>query len=116
MANVDQGMARVAGLMATADIFAAVEALRAGGVCLLSIRSNDYDNLDVRFEHRTRDACGDASQGRRRRIRPDPSRHTGRRLLLEIVDGRGYRGLGAANAATRLTTQARQAPRPSSAL
>ncbi len=100
----------------TPDIFATVAALRANGVPLLSIPQNYYDDLDAKF-----DLAPDVLQAMRAAgilyDRDEGGEYFQIYLealeggfFIEIVERRGYRGLGAANAPIRLATQARRRP------
>ncbi|RIY03460.1 sugar phosphate isomerase/epimerase and 4-hydroxyphenylpyruvate domain-containing protein [Aureimonas flava] len=100
----------------TPDIFATARALRANGVPLLHIPQNYYDDLDAKFELDAADLAAMRESG----IlydRDDAGDYFQIYLgaldggfFIEIVERRGYRGLGAANAPIRLATQARDAP------
>jgi 4-hydroxyphenylpyruvate dioxygenase len=103
---------------AAADIFAAVEAMRAAGVGLLPIPENYYDDIEARF---ALDA-NLASRLRRLNILYDEDEH-GRyfqvytrvfaeRFFFEIVAREGYLGFGAPNAPIRLAAQARLSRHP----
>ena len=104
---------------ATGDIFATVERLRAGGVALLPIPDNYYDDLEARF------GLDPALADRLRAldILYDEDEHGAylqvyttvfaERFFFEIVERRGgYDGFGAANAPIRLAAQARLARGP----
>ncbi|MCD7107461.1 sugar phosphate isomerase/epimerase and 4-hydroxyphenylpyruvate domain-containing protein [Rhizobium sp. DKSPLA3] len=113
---VGPGVQHVA--FATTDIFATVAALRAGGVALLPISGNYYDDLDAKFDI-TPETLAAMRTGNILYDRDENGEYFQIYLgtleggfFFEIVERRGYRGLGAANAAIRLTTQARQAPLP----
>ena len=100
----------------TADIFATVAMLRAGGVPLLPIPQNYYDDLDAKFDLAPdvldamrangilydRDEAGEYFQIYLAALDGG--------FFIEIVERRGYRGLGAPNAPIRLATQARLKP------
>ncbi|HEX8664153.1 MAG TPA: TIM barrel protein [Beijerinckiaceae bacterium] len=102
--------------LATDDIFAAVEHMRAAGVGLLRIPENYYDDLEARTDlppdeiGRLRgsgilyDREGSAEYYQ---VYTD-TLETG--FFLEIVERRGYAGFGAVNAPIRLAAQARLAP------
>lgn len=103
----------------TSDIFAAVEGIRAGGVELLTIPENYYDDLETKTEMTLaeidrlkeygilyeRDATGEFLQ---------VYTHTfDDRFFFEIVERRGgYQGFGATNAQIRLAAQSRAARNP----
>jgi 4-hydroxyphenylpyruvate dioxygenase len=98
------------------DIFATVRTLASNGVALLPIPQNYYDDLDARFDiapetleimRQTgilydRDEGGEYFQIYLKALDGG--------FFIEIVERRGYRGLGAANAPIRLATQTRQTP------
>ncbi len=100
----------------TQDIFATAGALRASGVPLLPIPQNYYDDLDAKFDidpgHLTamrlagilydRDETGEYFQIYLGALEGG--------FFIEIVERRGYEGLGASNAPIRLATQSREAP------
>jgi 4-hydroxyphenylpyruvate dioxygenase len=103
---------------ATDDIFATVERLRAGGVDLLPIPENYYDDLDARI-----DLTADALE----RLRANNvlydrqgdgeyfqvyTKDFDGGFFFEIVQRRGYAGFGAANAPIRLAAQTRLARHP----
>jgi 4-hydroxyphenylpyruvate dioxygenase len=103
---------------ATDDIFATVERLRAGGVDLLPIPENYYDDLDARIDlapdalERLRannvlyDRQGDGEYFQAYTKDFDGG------FFFEIVERRGYAGFGAANAPIRLAAQTRLARHP----
>lgn len=106
---------------ATPDIFAAAEAATAAGLSRLEIPANYYDDLAARFGldqalidrlargnilyDRATDTDG---------VEPEYlqfySRAFAHRVFFEVVERRGYRGYGAANAPIRLAAQAHQKP------
>ncbi|WP_416358123.1 bifunctional sugar phosphate isomerase/epimerase/4-hydroxyphenylpyruvate dioxygenase family protein [Aureimonas phyllosphaerae] len=100
----------------TADIFRTVGALRANGVSLLPIPRNYHDDIDAKFDLEPqvldamrengilydRDEAGEYFQVYLGALEGG--------FFIEIVERRGYRGLGAANAPIRLATQARLKP------
>jgi 4-hydroxyphenylpyruvate dioxygenase len=100
----------------TADIFRTVGALRANRVSLLPIPRNYHDDLDAKFDLEPqvldamrengilydRDEAGEYFQVYLGALEGG--------FFIEIVERRGYRGLGAANAPIRLATQARLKP------
>jgi 4-hydroxyphenylpyruvate dioxygenase len=103
---------------ATDDIFATVERLRAGGVDLLPIPENYYDDLDARI-----DLPADAlARLRANNVLYDRqgdgeyfqayTRDFDGGFFFEIVQRRDYAGFGAANAPIRLAAQARLARHP----
>ena len=99
--------------LATADIFATARRLRELGLATLPIPRNYYEDIAARFEvepHRLeqlaelnilydRDADGEYLQFY--------SRAFAKRFFFEIVERRGYRAYGAANASIRLAAQSR---------
>jgi 4-hydroxyphenylpyruvate dioxygenase len=99
--------------LATADILAAARRLRELGLATLPIPQNYYEDLDARFGLDPellaqlaqfnilydRDSDGEYFQL--------ISRAFAKRFFFEIVERRGYRGFGAANAAIRLAAQSR---------
>jgi 4-hydroxyphenylpyruvate dioxygenase len=98
------------------DIFATVAALRGAGVPLLAIPQNYYDDLDAKFDlapevleaMRSNGILYDRDEGGEYfQIYLDALEGG---FFIEIVERRGYRGLGAANAPIRLATQARRNP------
>ncbi|MBV8654102.1 MAG: VOC family protein, partial [Alphaproteobacteria bacterium] len=101
--------------LATNDIFTTVERLRANSVQLLPIPENYYDDLEARTEltgeQIARLRAGDILYDREGAAE---FFHVYTRTLkggffFEIVERRGYRGYGAANAPIRLAAQARLA-------
>ena len=104
--------------LATDDIFATVERLRANGVELLPIPENYYDDLDARI---------DLEPGALERLRANNvlydrqgsaeyfqayTKDFDGGCFFEIVQRRGYAGFGAANAPIRLAAQTRLARHP----
>ncbi len=104
--------------LATDDIFATAERMRANGVPLLPIPKNYYDDLE---------ACGDLTAEEIARLRENNilyDRHgTGEYFQIyteaseagfffEIVERRDYSGFGEVNAPIRLSAQTRLAPDP----
>jgi 4-hydroxyphenylpyruvate dioxygenase len=99
--------------LTTTDIFATARRLKDLGLATLPIPRNYYDDLEARFEldaHRIerlaelnvlydRDADGEYFQFY--------SRAFAKRFFFEIVERRGYRAYGAANAPIRLAAQSR---------
>ncbi|MET0257922.1 MAG: TIM barrel protein [Methylobacterium sp.] len=100
----------------TESIVETAEALRASGVPVLPIPQNYYDDLDAKFD------LDAQTLGAMRRLgilydRDDTGEYFQIYLqaleggfFIEIVERRGYTGLGAANAAIRLAGQTRQHP------
>lgn len=100
----------------TDDILATATRLKAGGLSTLPIPGNYYDDLDAKF-----DIAPEALDALRRNGILYDRDEAGEYLQLylppldggffvEIVERRGYRGLGAANAPIRLAAQARLRP------
>jgi 4-hydroxyphenylpyruvate dioxygenase len=101
--------------LATGDIFATVERLKAGGIELLPIPENYYDDLEARTDLSPdeierlrssnilydREAGGEYFQAYTRTLEGG--------FFFEIVERRAYRGFGAANAPIRLASQTRLA-------
>jgi 4-hydroxyphenylpyruvate dioxygenase len=99
--------------LTTTDIFATARRLKELGLATLPIPRNYYDDLEARFDlepHRIerlaelnvlydRDAEGEYFQFY--------SRAFAKRFFFEIVERRGYRAYGAANAPIRLAAQSR---------
>ena len=105
--------------LATDDIFATVERLRANGVDLLPIPENYYDDLEARTDLRAggdRAARREPTSSTTAMAPPSTSRSTRRTLdngfFFEIVERRNYAGFGAVNAPIRLAAQTRLAPHP----
>ncbi len=103
---------------ATGDIFATAAKLKANGVEILPIPENYYDDLEARFGLPA-DLLKRLQAGN---ILYDKD-ETGEYLqvytqsfenlfFFEIVERRGYKGFGAANAPIRLAAQSRQARHP----
>jgi len=104
--------------LATGDMAATVACLKANGVAMLRIPENYYDDLAAktdlppeRIEHfkahnilYDRDGAAEYLQVYTRTFEE--------RFFFEIVERRGYRGFGAANAAIRLAAQTRLARHP----
>jgi 4-hydroxyphenylpyruvate dioxygenase len=107
---------------ATDDIFSSVERLRAGGVDLLPIPENYYDDLEARIDL----APGAIERLRENNVLYDRqgsgenaaeyfqayTRDFDGGFFFEIVERRGYSGFGAANAPIRLAAQTRLARHP----
>ncbi|MET0531584.1 MAG: TIM barrel protein [Microvirga sp.] len=101
--------------LATGDIFATVEHLKANGVELLPIPENYYDDLEVRADL----SSDDLERLRKGNILYDRdgtseyfqvyTRTLGGGFFFEIVERRDYRGYGAINAPIRLASQTRLA-------
>ncbi|MBI1775863.1 MAG: sugar phosphate isomerase/epimerase and 4-hydroxyphenylpyruvate domain-containing protein [Proteobacteria bacterium] len=99
--------------LATSDIFATVQALRRGGIQLLPIPDNYYDDLAARTDL----AAPEIARLHAEQILYDREGsaeffHAYTRTLeggffFEIVERRGYRGFGAVNAPIRLAAQTR---------
>jgi 4-hydroxyphenylpyruvate dioxygenase len=99
--------------LVTTDIFASARRLKELGLATLPIPRNYYDDLEARFELEPqrierlagldilydRDAEGEYFQFY--------SRAFAKRFFFEIVERRGYRAYGAANAPIRLAAQSR---------
>jgi 4-hydroxyphenylpyruvate dioxygenase len=99
--------------LATSDIFASARRLKALGLATLPIPRNYYEDLEARFDLDTatlaelaeldilydRDTDGEYLQLY--------SRAFAKRFFFEIVERRGYRAYGAANAPIRLAAQSR---------
>jgi 4-hydroxyphenylpyruvate dioxygenase len=104
--------------LATDDIFATVERLRANGVDLLPIPVNYYDDLEARTDL----SAEDIERLRESRILYDRegsaeyfqvyTRTLENGFFFEIVERRNYAGFGAANASIRLAAQTMLAPHP----
>ncbi len=104
--------------LATDDIFAAAEGMRAAGLEPLPIPDNYYDDLEARLGlepemvDRLRE-CGilydEDEHGRYLQLYTRAFRD---RFFFEIVERTGYAGYGAANAPIRLAAQARLARAP----
>jgi 4-hydroxyphenylpyruvate dioxygenase len=106
---------------ATPDIFAAAEAATLAGLPRLEIPANYYEDVAARFGldkeltdrlaranilyDRATDATGVDTE-----YFQFYSRAFARRVFFEVVERRGYRGYGAANAPIRLAAQARHRP------
>ncbi|PVE21189.1 3-keto-5-aminohexanoate cleavage protein [Microvirga sp. KLBC 81] len=104
--------------LATSDIFATIERLKANGVELLPIPENYYEDLEART---------DLSEEEIERLRAGNilydregtaeffqvyTRTLENGFFFEIVERRGYKGFGAVNAPIRLAAQTRLAPPP----
>jgi 4-hydroxyphenylpyruvate dioxygenase len=97
----------------TKDIFAAAKAAQAGGLAMLEIPRNYYDDLEARFGLDPAKVENMAALG----ILYDRdgeaeyfqfySRAVAKRLFFEVVERRDYTAYGAANATIRLAAQAR---------
>jgi 4-hydroxyphenylpyruvate dioxygenase len=104
--------------LATRDIFATVDKLRANGVELLPIPENYYDDLEARTDLGPdeierlraggilydRDGAAEFFQVYTRTLEGG--------FFFEIVERRNYAGFGAVNAPIRLAAQTRLAPHP----
>jgi len=103
---------------ATDDIFATVERLKTGGVDLLPIPENYYDDLEARIDLpalalerlRANNVLYDR-QGAGEYFQAYTKDFEGG-FFFEIVQRRGYAGFGAANAPIRLAAQTRLARHP----
>jgi 4-hydroxyphenylpyruvate dioxygenase len=98
---------------ATEDIVATVQRLRANGVQMLPIPENYYDDLEARTDLSAerldvlrdnnilydKDESGEYLQAYTQGFQ--------NRFFFEIVERRGYRAYGTANAAIRLAAQSR---------
>jgi 4-hydroxyphenylpyruvate dioxygenase len=99
---------------AVRDLARAVEAARTGGTRMLPIPPNYYDDLGARFgldDHalaglQTLDLLYDRDAGGE--FRHAYTEPLADRCFFELVERRGYRGFGAANAAVRLAAQAQR--------
>jgi 4-hydroxyphenylpyruvate dioxygenase len=104
--------------LATNDIFATAESLRSRGVKILPIPENYYDDLEARMDLpsdkidllRSNDILYDR-EGEAEYLQLY-TRSFEERFFFEIVERRGYRGFGAANAHIRLASQTRLARHP----
>lgn len=104
--------------LATSDIFATVERLKASGVELLPIPENYYEDLEARTDFSEEEI----SRLRNANIlydREGPAeffqvytKTLENGFFFEIVERRGYQGFGAVNAPIRLAAQTRLAPHP----
>jgi 4-hydroxyphenylpyruvate dioxygenase len=100
--------------LATGDIVATVQKLRANGVDMLPIPENYYDDLEARTDLTAerldvlrahgilydRDEAGEYLQAYTRSFED--------LFFFEIVERRGYKGFGAVNASIRLAAQTRE--------
>jgi 4-hydroxyphenylpyruvate dioxygenase len=110
---VGSGVQHIA--LATDDIFATVERLKANGVSLLPIPENYYDDLEVRADLsaedverlRTANILYDLEGGAEYFQAYTRTMEGG--FFFEIVERRNYRGYGAVNAPIRLASQTRLA-------
>ncbi|ACA19085.1 4-hydroxyphenylpyruvate dioxygenase [Methylobacterium sp. 4-46] len=105
--------------LATDDIVATVASLRAAGVALLPIPENYYDDLEARTDlpPETLARLRDGNilydrEGGAEFFQVYTRGLLGGGFAFEIVERRGYRGYGAANAPIRLAAQTRLAPHP----
>ena len=100
--------------LSTADIFKTAGELRRGGLPILPIPGNYYDDLQARFdletefvsELRSGDILYDEDQAGRPFFQLY-SRAFDKRFFFEVVQRGDYHGYGAPNAQTRLAAQAR---------
>jgi 4-hydroxyphenylpyruvate dioxygenase len=104
--------------LATDDIFATVERLRANGVDLLPIPENYYDDLEARTDLSEEQIARMRSlkilydwEGAAEYFQAYTKTLEGG-FFFEIVERRNYLGFGAANAPIRLAAQTRLAPHP----
>lgn len=106
---------------AAPDVFAAAAAAKAGGLPILDIPRNYYDDLEARWglDPGLIERMADLGILYDRAVEADGSeteyfqfysRAFARRVFFEVVERRGYRGYGAANAPIRLAAQARYKP------
>jgi 4-hydroxyphenylpyruvate dioxygenase len=100
---------------ATDDIFATVARLKANGVRLLPIPENYYDDLEAKTDL-TPERLAQLQANNILYDREGSAEYLQvytetfeDRFFFEIVERRGYRGFGAANASIRLAAQARRA-------
>jgi 4-hydroxyphenylpyruvate dioxygenase len=101
--------------LGTKDIFATVERLNANGIELLPVPENYYDDLEVRTDLsveaverlRARNILYD-NEGKAEYYQAYTRMLEGG-FFFEIVERRGYKGFGAANASIRLAAQTRLA-------
>jgi 4-hydroxyphenylpyruvate dioxygenase len=99
---------------ATGDMLATVDRLRANGVALLPVPENYYDDLETK----TNLPAARIEAFKQRNILYDQdgsaeylqvyTQTFDDRFFFEIVERKGYKGFGAANAPIRLAAQARQ--------
>ena len=101
---------------ATADIFAAAEAMAAAGLPRLEIPRNYYEDVEARWGLDPalieRMAASDILYDRDGEAEYFQvySRAFAQRVFFEVVQRHGYDGYGATNAPIRLAAQARHAP------
>lgn len=106
---------------AARDVFAAAAAAKAGGLPILEIPRNYYDDLEARWglDPGLIERMAEFGILYDRAVEADGSeteyfqfysRAFARRVFFEVVERRGYRGYGAANAPIRLAAQARYKP------
>src|SRR5580704_8028098 len=99
--------------LATDDLLATVAKLERNGVSLLQIPENYYDDLEAKTDltpeqlmtFRNHNVLYDREGGAE--YLQVYTRTFDQRFFFEIVERRGYRGYGAANAPVRLAAQAR---------
>jgi 4-hydroxyphenylpyruvate dioxygenase len=101
---------------ATSDIFAAAENARDGGLPMLEIGPNYYDDIEARFGlkpdlvRRMRELNilydRDGPEAGGAEYFQFYSRAVAKRVFFEVVERRGYQSYGAANASIRLNAQA----------
>jgi 4-hydroxyphenylpyruvate dioxygenase len=104
--------------LATDDVFATVERLRANGVDLLPIPENYYDDLEARTDLTEEQIAKMRSynilydrEGAAEYLQVYTKTLEGG-FFFEIVERRNYLGFGAVNAPIRLVAQTRLAPHP----
>jgi 4-hydroxyphenylpyruvate dioxygenase len=104
--------------LATSDIFATVERLKASGVELLPIPENYYEDLEARTDfseeeiNRLRNANILYDREGTAEFFQVYTKTLENGFFFEIVERRGYQGFGAVNAPIRLAAQTRLAPHP----
>ncbi len=104
--------------LATDDIFATAERLRANGVDLLPIPENYYDDLEARTDlsaeeiDRLRDSQILYDRDGAAEYFQVYTKTLENGFFFEIVERRNYAGFGAVNAPIRLAAQTRLAPDP----
>lgn len=103
---------------ACTDIFTVVERMRAGGVTLLPISGNYYDDLEARFDldpdlaDRLRASGVLYDEDERGKYFQVYTSVFAERFFFEVVQRVDYDGFGAQNAPIRLAAQTRLAPDP----
>ena len=105
--------------LATSDIFATANRLKASGVELLPIPENYYEDLEARTDlseeqiERLRDCSILYDREGSAEFLQIYTKSLENGFFFEIVERRGYKGFGAVNAPIRLAAQTRLAPHPS---